>query len=144
MRKLCIIIAVAGMACAALAEPNPETSTITLGTSTGGTGTVANAKGYLHEVYVGVSDGVSTGNVAITYQPAISTIAAVNVATNSVTDEKVFRPRQDGTTVAGAANTSDPPERFFFVEETITFVVTGSPTGLVWTAYFKMDKDKTR
>ena len=131
MRRLCLMIAVAGVACAALAEPQmryfPEVAT---GTNTSGTATL-DLSGYVEAVYVSVSDGVSTGTVAVSYAPVLGS-TAINIATNAVVDEDVFRPAVDATDISGAALTSDPPRRYALVGETVTFSVTGSPTGVTW------------
>ncbi len=42
--------------------------------------------------------------------------------------------RQYESDVAGAALTGDPPVRHAMAGETITFAVSGSPTGLTWKA----------
>ena len=82
-------------------------------------------------MYVAVSDGASTGTVTLAYAPSIGG-TSINVATNAVTDEKVWRPVVDRTDTAGAALTSDEPQPFIMNGETLTFSVSSSPTGLLW------------
>lgn len=118
-------------ACFAVAQPQfNQFDQVTLGTNTSGSATM-NIRGYVDTVYVSVSDGVSTGAVTLAYAPALGG-TAVNIATNSVVDEKVWRPVVDRTSVAGVDLTSDDPAPFVLVGETLTFSVSGSPTGLVW------------
>ena len=131
------------LACVAYARPKSKNCTIALSSisasATGGTGTIENVYGYLDEVQVVVTDGASTGTVVVSYQPADSTAAAVNIATNSVSDEQLWRPRVDGTDVAAAALTGDPPSRRMLYGETISFVVSGSPTNKTWRCRVKYD-----
>jgi len=90
-------------------------------------------------VYVSVSDGASTGNVQITYAPYAGS-TAVNIATNMVTDEKVWRPVTDRTGIDGAALTSNEPGKFGLAGETVTFTVSGSPTNVTWTWVLVIDE----
>ena len=140
MRKLCIIIAVAGMACAALAEPHSREIAIPLGTATSSTQTLANVVGHLIEIQVSVSDNTSTGNVYLAYVPIDGVTAAVNVATNVVTASAIFRPAVDSTDILGAALTNDPPHRYALAGESLRMIVSGSPTNLTGIATVKFDK----
>ncbi len=125
------IAALVTMACAfAVASPRQNYMEIAASALTGGSAT-ANINGHVEAVYVSVSDGVSTGTVTISYAPLLGS-TAVNVATNSVTDEKVWRPVVDVTDVAGVDLTSDEPARFAMAGELFTFAVTNSATGVVW------------
>ncbi|MBU0706694.1 hypothetical protein KJ662_05580, partial [Patescibacteria group bacterium] len=67
---------------------------------------------------------------------------AVSIATGATTDEKVWRPRTDGTAVDGTALTSDPPGRFVLGGETVTFAITGSPTNVTWTCIIILETAK--
>jgi len=136
MRKL-ILIACAGWAACAWAGSEPRVI-LTLGTATGSTGTVANVSGYLEEIQVFVSDGTSTGSVAVAVLTADNSIAAVNIATNNVTGSKIWRPVVDSTSILGADQTSDPPRRWYLVLDKLRLIVTGSPTNLTWTARAKL------
>ena len=142
MRKLLAMCAVLVLSVVAVcAEPKAlETMSIALGTNTSGSATL-DVSGHLEAVYASVSDGASTGTVAVSYAPHIGS-TAVNLATNSVTDEKVWRPAVDATDVAGAALTGDTPRRFALAGETVTFAVSGSPTGLTWKCVLVIDRDK--
>jgi hypothetical protein len=132
------------MACACFADQNPDTRTITvtMGAATGLTNTINNLRGYLDEIYVSCSDGSSTGTISLAYVPLDGVTPAVNVATGVVTAAKVWRPRLDGTDIAGDDLTSDPPGRVMLAGESMRLIVTGSPTNKTWTATIKLDKAK--
>jgi len=130
---------VALLASRAIADSRGKSTDIALGEATDGTNTISGLVGYLEEVQVLVTDGVSTGSVVVSIQPTDSTVAAYNIATNTVTDEKRWVPRRDATDVSGADLTSDPPQRYFLSGDTITFVVTGSPTNKTWRCRVKVD-----
>lgn len=121
-------------------KPQNQTLTAAIGTNTTASATSAGVQGYIEAVYVSVSDGSSTGTVNVTYAPPTGG-TSVNTATNAVTDEKVWRPRVDATDVAGAALTSDGPVRYSLGGDTVTFAVSGSPTGLTWTCVLVIDED---
>ena len=139
MRRRLMIMAVGLLACACIAGPEANYREITLGTNTTGTATLG-LSGYVEAVYVGVDDGESTGAVTIAYAPLVGS-TAINIATNIVTDELVWRPAVDMTDVLGAALTSDPPARFALAGETVTITVTGTKTGLVWQCLIVVDDD---
>lgn len=139
MRRLLITLAAGLIACAGLAEPSMNYRDIPLGTNTSGSATMP-LSGYVEAVYVSVSDGASTGTVTVSYAPHAGG-TAVNIATNSVTDEKVWRPTVDRTDVAGADLTSDEPSRFALAGETVTFSVASSPTGLTWKCVVVTNED---
>jgi hypothetical protein len=139
MRRLitiCVVMLAAGVVCA---RPDAEQLQVPLGTNTSGSATIG-LSGYLDAVYVSVSDGASTGSVAVSYAPLVGS-TAVNLATNSVVGEKVWRPMVDVTDVAGAGLTSDEPIRYVIAGETVTFAVSGSPTGLIWKCVLVIDED---
>lgn len=144
MRRRIAMAYCAGMiACAVSASAEPallQPLVIVLGNSSGGTQTLANVHGYVDTVYVAASDGGATGLVSVSYAPIDGINAAVNVATSTVEGVKIWRPRVDGTDVAGAALTSDPPGRVALAGETVTFVVTGSATGKTWRANIAVDR----
>jgi len=133
MRRLIIMALAALAACVCFAGgPKLETLDLALGSLTSKTGTLSQVSGYLEDIQVSVSDGNSTGSVWIAVLRPDSTVAAVNIATNVVTDEKLFRPVVDGTDILGVALTSDPPRRMFLYGETIRMIVQGSPTNKTW------------
>lgn len=103
---------------------------IATGTNTSGSATMT-INGYIDTVYVAVSDGNSTGTVAVAYTPAVGT-GTVSVATGSCEREKIWRPVVDRTAVAGTDLTSDPPGPFVLVGETVTFSISSSPTNVTW------------
>jgi len=142
MRRLTLILAAAlALTCAAgMAEPKAESFNVAVALLTTGTNTLPEVRGYLDEVHVSVNDGASTGTVALAYVPLDGITAAVNIATNEVIASKVWRPAVDSTTVAGIANTNDPPARYGFAGETVRCIVTGSPTGKTWTVTLKLDR----
>jgi hypothetical protein len=139
MRKITVMLIVVLVAIiAASAAPQAHYKEIHLGTNTSGSASVA-LTGYLEAVYVEVSDNVSTGTIAVSYTPIVGS-NVVNVATNAVTDQKIWRPRVDLTDVNGDDLTSDAPDRHVFAGETITFNVSGSPTNLTWKCLLVIDK----
>ena len=142
MRKAIIILAVGLLAYAPIsqAQPQQHNRPVILGTNTSGSATF-NLNGNIEAVYVASSDSSSTGEVAVSYTPLAGS-ASVNVATNSVADERVWRPVVDSTSVAGADLTSDPPRLFALAGETLTFAVSGSPTGLTWTCVIVTETEK--
>jgi len=140
MKKALIIAAALLMVVAvAVAQPVCETISIVLGTATGGTGTVDEVYGWIQEVQVAASDGVSTGLVTVSISPIDGTVADYNIATNTVTDEDIWLPVRDRTDINGAALTSDEPVPYFLAGDTVQFVVTGSDTGITWRCRLKMD-----
>jgi len=143
MRKLLYIACAVLMACACYADQNPGTRTVlvtTITNTTSGTNTINNLRGYVDEIHVSVSDGSSTGTVWLAYVPLDGITPAVNIATGVVTAAKVWRPRLDGTDIAGVALTSDAPDRVMLAGESLRLIVTGSVTSRVWTATIKLDK----
>ncbi|MFA5423469.1 MAG: hypothetical protein WC374_06380 [Phycisphaerae bacterium] len=144
MHKLLLTACAGLVACACLADQNPDPRTITMamGAKTGLTNTINNLRGYLDEIQVSCSDGISTGTVALAYVPLDGITPAVNVATGAVAAAKVWRPSLDRTDIAGVDLTSDPPWRVMFAGESLRMIVLGSPTNKAWTATIKLDKPK--
>lgn len=140
MRKINTFIVACLTACVSLAAgPSVQKVEVATGALDGGTSTITSVIGYIEDIQVVCTDGVSTGSVEVAYVPADTAVAAVNLATNSVVASKLFKPRVDGTDVTGAALTSDPPGRYFIVNDAIRLIVTGSPTGKTWRAYVKFN-----
>ena len=144
MRKLLYIACAVFAACASCyADQNPGTRTVlvtTITNTTSGTNTINNLRGYVDEIHVSVSDGVSTGTVYLAYVPIDGITPAVNIATGVVTAAKVWRPVVDRTDIAGVALTSDPPARVMLAGESLRMIVLGSETSRVWTATIKLDE----
>lgn len=146
MRRYIIFLAVVGlMACAAVAVEDPAQILVTVtNTATGNTNLSNAVYGYVDSVEISVSDGVATGVVAVYVQPTDSLMDTYNIATATVTNQKVWRPRVDGETVAGAANTSDPPEKFYIMGgakgDKVYVKVTGSQTNVIWRATIKTSR----
>jgi len=147
MKRLLLILA-AGMSLAMLVRADPAVVPlyIGLGNATAKTTAVANVSGYVDEVIVSVVGGGSiTGDVSVSYAPLGGAAAAVTMAaSNTVVGSYTWRPRVDTTDSAGVALTSDPPTRYALSGETVTFVVTGSPTNKTWRADIKLAKYPTR
>ena len=136
----CIVIA----GTVVLARPKSQSVNVVLTGAAvyAGTSTTTRVNGYIDEIVVSCSDGVSTGIVAVSVSPAGGT-DDVNLATGTVTDEKRWRPRVDSTTVAGADNTGDDPVQFSVVGETINVEVTSSEaSNVTWRCYIKYDDGK--
>ena len=141
MRTFSVIMPFIMAACVSSAAPQfNQLDSVVLGTNTGGSATI-DLSGYIDTIYVSNSDGTSTGNVIVSYAPAVGT-TAIGVSTNAVIGEKVWRPVVDRTDTAGAALTSDDPERYIIAGETITFAVTGSATGITWKCLIVTDDGK--
>ena len=139
MRRLIDILMMVMVAGAVVAGPAAKNANIVLTSGTAGTNTITGAEGYLDEIQVYVTDGVSTGNMVVSIQPTGATVAAYNIATNSVVDSKSWYPSRDFTDITGAAVTGDEPRRRLLVGDTISFVVSGSPTNKTWTCRVKYD-----
>ena len=139
MRKILSTIGAGLISCACLAGPVQNYIEIPMGTNTSDSATVS-INGYIDAVYVAVSDAVSTGAVTVSYAPLLGS-TAINIATNIVTDEQVFRPVVDVTTVAGVDLTSDEPTRFALAGEVVTFAVASSPTGITWKCQIIADRE---
>ena len=140
MRRLTLILAAAlALTCAAVMADGLDLSRKPLATAAGtaATGTVSDVRGYVEEVFVAVSDGISTGAVTVVVDPAVG--ASWNLATNSVIGEKRWRPVVDRTTVAGVALTSDVPVRPLIDGESIIVTVSGSPTNKTWYCIIKFN-----
>jgi len=138
-RQLAIFASILSASCAG-AGPVTIPVYLPLGTATVKTQTVENVTGYVDQIDASVDGGTVTGNVFVTYAPANGVSAAVNLATNEVIGSKTWRPAVDATDVSGADLTSDPPRRHALSGETVTVIVTGSPTGKTWRVDVKLEK----
>lgn len=141
MRRMAVMILAVGLlAAVAVAGPKRHDLSIAMGAATGGTNITDGVSGYVEEVFVWVSDGVSTGAVTVAVLPRSSvSVASYNIATNSVTDEKRWRPVVERTSVAGVDLTGDEPARPLLVGDGLRFIVTGSPTNVTWRCRVKVD-----
>jgi len=131
MRRLIGFLSASLIACACMATPRQNYLEVAVGTNNNGSAT-ANLNGYVEAVYVSSTGAGSTGTVAVSYAP-LQGATAVNIATNAVTTEDVWRPGVDMTGVDGAALTGDPPVRYALAGELVTFAITASDTGVTWT-----------
>jgi len=132
MNQLLAITGLVLVCVMALAGGDLQHADAVLTTQTAGTGTLSNVSGYLEDIQVLVTDGVSTGVVSIALLRPDSTVGVSVICTNTVTDEKLFRPCVDFTDAGGTALTSDPPRRWFLWGETVRMIITGSPTNKTW------------
>lgn len=147
MKQTLMILTLALTACVACAEPRGAMCDIALSTisatATNGTNTIDGVNGWLEEVQILCTDDAAAATVTVSAVPTDSTVAAYTLATASVTADKTFRPRVDGTDTAGSALTSDPPGRFFLLGDQIRFVVTGSDTtNVTWRCRVKYDNGR--
>ena len=140
MRKLSLIIGAAVLVAAcAYGRETLDVVDVVLTSGTTGTSTVNIASGYLEDIQVSVSDGVSTGVVKIAVLRPDAVVSAVEIATNTaVVGSKLFRPVVDGTDITGTALTSDPPRRMYLLGEKLRMIVSGSPTNVTWKARAKL------
>lgn len=139
-----ILIAVAGatLCCNALAGGlTTHDVRVALGTNSSASATLT-ARGFVEEIYTDAPGAGQTGTVAVSYQPLLSSMAAVNLATNIVTADTVWRPRVDGTGIDAAALTSDPPGRYLLYGETVTVSISdASTTGATWRVIIKTNEE---
>ena len=139
MRKLIIMIGASLAACAVMAGPKDVPIYLAMGDATAKTQSVENVTGYIDAIYVSCESGTATGIVAIAIVPKDGNTTAIDVATGTAIGSKVWRPRVDGTAVAGTDLSSDPPGRFVLVGDTLRLIVSSSPTGETWRAAIMMD-----
>jgi len=129
------------LACAAWGEPDQVHLVIPANTGTTYSVTATGIRGYVDAIYCDVPAGGTSAVVSVSYQPGLSTMAPINLATNIVSADKVWRPRVDATDISGAALTSDGPEMYPIAGEVITFSASSiSPTGLVWRCVIVVDE----
>ena len=138
MRKVWIVLAgLLVLTMSASAEFRSTAIDISLAGNTAGTNTASDVWGYVEDIYVLATDGSATGKVDLAAVPADSTISAYSIATNTVSNDKLFKPRVDGTDVGGTALTNDPPGRYCLFGETVRFVVRESVTNKTWRCRIK-------
>lgn len=143
MRKVMIsIMAIGLMACAIYAgDLATYRLVVTTAGNTYGSTNIVVKNSYLEAIYVDAPAATTTGTVEITWQPDLATMSAVNLATNIITTDKIFRPRVDATGIDGSDLTSDPPVRYL-VSGTVTMTVTNaSATNLTWQAIIKTSEN---
>lgn len=140
MRKAILIAAaVLVVVCASFAGQHGTRMEVVLNGSanSGGSQTYV-VGGFVEKVYMAppATGGLSTGDVTISYQPVFTNMAAINIATGTVTADIVWYPVADRTDVAGTALTSDEPGRIVLADGLVTFSVTNVvPTNFNWRAY---------
>ena len=145
LRKIIMIICVCLMACVSMAKPRAYVLNIPMGTNTTATKTFggeAGISGSVDSIVIAASDGISTGSVWVAYDPMDTYTANVNMATNVVVGSKTFRPRLDGTSVAGAALANDTADnKHMLVGEDVNVIVSGNLlTGVTWRVTIKVDE----
>ena len=138
-----ILAAVAGSALSVFAA-GPTAHDLQVSIGTNGTGTVTSTaiRGYVEEILVDVPGTSQTGTVSVTANRAISTIAALSLATNVVTVDFVVRPVVSATDGTGSALTSPAPRRPLLWGESVTFSVSAaSTTGTTWRCIIKTNEE---
>lgn len=140
MRKLSVVCAAYLVAaCAVHAAPQYVTLSIASGTNIAGTATSSAIAGWIDEVILELPSGATTGTVSVTATPPVIG-SAVTIASKAISATTTIRPRFDGTTSAGVANTSDPPERYMAFGDLITATLSvASHTGKTWRVTIKYD-----
>jgi len=124
MRKLLIVLLLTcGVALGQMAYQRP----LTLSTNGTGSVTFESVRGELDAIYV---SSATTGTVTVAYTPRGGGVDAVNLATNVVEMQKVFRPVAQSTDVAGAGITSY--FRYWLAGEDVTFSVADGASNAVW------------
>jgi hypothetical protein len=140
MRKL-LIIACAGLAACALADPAHYTFSLATGTNVTATANTTALSGYIDEIVLELPSGATTGILSVTATPVVG--SAVTLATKTISATTLIRPRLDGTDTGGSALTSDPPGRYMSAGDKITATVTAaSVTGKTWRVFVKYDNPK--
>ena len=87
------------------AGPTAHDLQVSIGTNGTGTVTSTAIRGYVEEILVDVPGTSQTGTVSVTANRAISTIAALSLATNVVTADYIVRPVVSATDGTGSAIT---------------------------------------
>ena len=134
------LLGVGLLACAGACMAGQRIQTMFVKPGTNLSASVASAKvnGFVNEIHAWASDGMSTGKVAVTVQPASGVVAAYNIATNDIGPSLRWYPAVDATEVSGKALSSDPPRRYFLKGDTVTLTVTGiDVTNLTWNCSIK-------
>ena len=139
MRKQLIIgAAVAMLAACATAMPQSITLSAASGTNLTATSQSVRISGYVDEIVLELPSGCLTGTVVVTATPIVG--SAATLATKTITATSLIRPRIDGTTTAGVANTSDAPDRFMSALDSFVANVTdANATGGTWRVFIKFD-----
>ena len=138
------MLALVAVAAGAYAGGNVHTHRfiVTYGTNATAMVVVTNngISGYVQEIYADSPTAAATGTVALYYTPLISTMADVNLYTNSsIGSDFVTRPRVDATDVPGAALTGDPPVRYLLDGEIVYCSISNNTqtTGTTWQVILK-------
>lgn len=142
MRALCIFAALLACAISASAGPNSYLLVVPASALTYGSATELAPRGRVVEVLFDSPAAATTGTVSVAATRNISTMAALTLASATVSNDLAVRPAFDMTDTAGTALTSDPPEHPLLYGESITFVVTNaSATNLEWRCIVKTIED---
>ena len=145
MRKTIIAMLAGLMACVLVvavdAKPKAEVFTIP-NTTTNSTGsvTLTGVSGYIDEIITELPSGTAvTGVVTVVATPVLGD--PVVLATNTITADKTFRVRLDGTDSAGAALTNEPQTvRYMAIGDVLTYTLhSANTTNLAWRVLVKWD-----
>jgi hypothetical protein len=140
MKRIAVFI-IAGLvigSVALAAEPIRLTSVdVTTGTNDTGTTTISSIYGYVDEIALKLPTGTAvTGTVAVVATQKSG--ATVTLASKTITATTIIRPRLDGTTSAGAVNSTNAPDRYLSWGDSVACTVTSAnTTGLTWKVYIK-------
>lgn len=140
MRRFLLFLCVCAVARVGASASAPVIDVSLPLTRTTGTNTLTRCSGYVENIQIFATDGFSTGTVQLIALPLDGIGASVDIvaATACSNAPRVFRPRVDGTTTVGAANTSDPPERFYLYTQTLRLLVYDATSNRTWRARIKL------
>lgn len=144
MRKAIIFLAVGLLACASLAESKRLEVSVGTNGSAAVTATFEPIHGQIQEILIATPAGVVTGLFTISYQPVISTMSAITLATATTGVDMSIRPARDWTDTTGSALTSDPPGPYYIYGEQVSVTITNTvATNTVnWNFIIKYIKQK--
>jgi hypothetical protein len=136
----CLLL-VAGLCRAQNVKETVLTATIGTNAAVAVTSDTSVVSGWIWEIKLDAVTAAATANVSVVAVPgglATTTFGNITLATDSTNDSEVIvRPRFDGTTTDGTANTGDPPEPYMCAGDTIRYVALGGATGTVHRALIK-------
>ncbi len=140
MRKLLTIGAVVLLAaCAAHARPRQIEITAATGTNNAATATEKRITGYIDEIVLELPTGATSAVVAVKVTQPMGN--EITLASHTITETTLVRPRLAETTAAGAAGaTTNAVNRYLSLSDTWTLTIgSADPTGKVWRAWIKYD-----
>lgn len=123
MKKLLILIM---LSCGLAYGQMGYVRDLTLGTNGVGSVTFNDVRGELEAIHV---LGTTTGDVTVAYSP-LGGLTSVNLATNTVASQKLFRPVATSTDVAGAAIADY--KSYILAGEDVTFSIAGGYSNATW------------